>query len=453
MDFLKDIALPQPLEHFQLLLFIMNLLLILFLPSLGFAVGSAVFAVRNSLRRNGSHVEEQFARDLMHTPIFSGGGVAFLLVLPALALVFLLIQFLQGTPAIAPGLMAFGFFTLVAAVALLKTFRHNLDLKQVLETSPAAAPGVDHLRKSNAIALVRTGRWGLLFLVVASALCLGAISIAVDRSSWTDVDSVFGLLLSADFWVRYAHFLVVASAATGIGTLFFLLQAEADSTPKEEPYITSVRSFAFRLIVPSLLAQPLLMIASVALLPGPALSGFVYGLAGISLAFLLATAVLLYAYSRDGRTGFVQGAFITFALALFLVFSKDQIAVRNATADRAASLAIAADRELEALKVKLGVAATVMSGQEIYTARCSACHLFDEKKIGPPYREVIPKYGGRKGSLVAFILNPVKVNPAYPNMPNQGLKPVEADSIASFLLAKFAASPTPPTTPSEAKKP
>ena len=451
MDFLKNIALPQPLEHFQLLLFVMNLLLILFLPSLGFAVGSSLFAVRYSRRGNENPLERQFARDLMHTPVFSSGGVTFLLVLPALSLVFLLIQFLQGTPAIAPSLMAFGFLTLLAAVALLKTFRHNLDLKQILETNPAA-PGVDDMRQSNEAALAKTGRWGAVSILLASALCLGAISIAVNRSSWAGVDSVFGLLLDPDFWVRYIHFLAVAFGATGIGALFFLLHMEASSATTGETYATFVRTLALRLVVPSLLVQPLLMIGSIALLPDAALSGMVYGLAGISLAFLLGTAIFLYAYTRSGRTGFVQGAFITFALALFLVFSKDQIAVRNATADQAASLAIAADRELEALKAKLGVAPAAMSGQEIYNARCSACHLFDQKKVGPPYREVIPKYEGKKSNLIAFIMNPVKVNPAYPNMPNQGLKPVEADSIATFLLANFAATPTNARVPSEGRK-
>jgi len=88
--------------------------------------------------------------------------------------------------------------------------------------------------------------------------------------------------------------------------------------------------------------------------------------------------------------------------------------------------------------MKLGIALVVLSGQEIYDAKCSACHLFDQKKVGPPYKTVIPKYEGKKAQLLAFILNPVKVDPAYPNMPNQGLKPAEADSIATYLLTRFA---------------
>jgi len=80
-----------------------------------------------------------------------------------------------------------------------------------------------------------------------------------------------------------------------------------------------------------------------------------------------------------------------------------------------------------------------LTGEDIYNAKCSACHLFDQKKVGPAYQAVVPKYKENKAGLVAFILNPVKVDPAYPPMPSQGLKPSEADSIATYLLQKLGA--------------
>ncbi len=438
MDFLKDIALPQPLEHFQLLLFILNLLLVVFLPSLGFVMGSSVLAVRCS--RGAREGEKRFALDLINTAMFSKGGVTIFLLLPALALVFVFIQLLQGTPAIAAGLMVFGFVALLAGVSLMYAFRYALELREVLGATPATAPGVAHLKNSNDATLTRTGRWGTLFMLLSTALCLGAISIAVNRDSWTDVGSVFDLLLNADFWIRYLHFLAVSLGATGIGILFFLFQWEG-GVVKDEAYEAFVRHLGVRLAVISLLAQPILMLSLLALLPPAALTGTVFGLTGLSLCFLLLTAIVLYAYHRERRAAFLSYAFAAFSLALVAIFTKDQVAIGNATADRAASLAIAAERDVDALRAKMGVPAAAMTGQEIFDAKCSACHMFDQKKIGPPYREVIPKYEGKKTMLMAFVMNPVKMNPAYPNMPNQGLKPSEADSIASFLLEKMAGSP------------
>jgi cytochrome c len=115
----------------------------------------------------------------------------------------------------------------------------------------------------------------------------------------------------------------------------------------------------------------------------------------------------------------------------------EHVAVGMATREHAVLLAALHEVETDALKARLGVGKAAATGEDIYNGRCSACHLFDVKKVGPPYRSVIPKYAGKKDALVAFILNPKKMDPTYPPMPNQGLKPGEADSIATFLLTKL----------------
>ncbi len=147
---------------------------------------------------------------------------------------------------------------------------------------------------------------------------------------------------------------------------------------------------------------------------------------------------------RRGEGGYIAYAFYALGVALVLLFTKDQVAISNATKGQAAALSAVFDRNVEDLKGKIGIVMGPMTGQDIYNAKCSACHLFDQKKVGPPYKDVIPKYAGKKPQLIGFVLNPVKVDPTYPNMPNQGLKPAEADSIASFLLAKFTGNAAPP---------
>ncbi|MFA7229220.1 MAG: c-type cytochrome, partial [Melioribacteraceae bacterium] len=88
------------------------------------------------------------------------------------------------------------------------------------------------------------------------------------------------------------------------------------------------------------------------------------------------------------------------------------------------------------LQEKMGTAAPV-SGLDIYNGKCIACHNFDRKIVGPPYNQTLPKYEGKKDLLVKYILNPVKINPEYPAMPNQGLKPNEADAVAEYLLTTY----------------
>jgi cytochrome c len=156
------------------------------------------------------------------------------------------------------------------------------------------------------------------------------------------------------------------------------------------------------------------------------------------MVLLFIAGILVYAYAKEARRSYLSYAAYTLALAMVLLMVNDHVAVGMATRQHAVLLAALHEVDTDALKSRLGVGKPAASGEDIYNGRCSACHLFDEKKVGPPYRTVIPKYAGKKEALVAFVLSPRKVDPSYPPMPNQGLKPVEADSIATYLLTKYA---------------
>ena len=116
---------------------------------------------------------------------------------------------------------------------------------------------------------------------------------------------------------------------------------------------------------------------------------------------------------------------------LFLIIS-EQSAFRNVTKKQALVLSAEYDATLNAMK---GVSTIVeISGADIFNGKCSACHKYDQKLVGPPYKETLPKYNGDVEKVAAFVLNPTKINPAYPAMPSQGLKPAEAKAIAKYIL-------------------
>jgi cytochrome c551/c552 len=124
--------------------------------------------------------------------------------------------------------------------------------------------------------------------------------------------------------------------------------------------------------------------------------------------------------------------------AIFLAFTfsilKDQVALSNALTEHNGIIIEAADK-LEAQKKSTGVTKeTAVNAEEIYKSKCIACHKFDQKVIGPPYQQTVPKYNGDIKQLSAFIYNPVKKNPDYPAMPNQGLKQKEAEAMAKWLI-------------------
>ncbi|HCA81461.1 MAG TPA: hypothetical protein DEP53_17155 [Bacteroidetes bacterium] len=204
-----------------------------------------------------------------------------------------------------------------------------------------------------------------------------------------------------------------------------------------------------RLITGSLLTLPVLLLLGYFLLPGESLSGVLFGIAGLSLGFLLLAAQFVYTYERGKEPHHAASALYVFGCAAALLSVNDQVALYNATKGQAAYLSYRHETEIEELKSKLGVSGVVLTGEDIFNAKCSACHAVDQKKVGPAYKDVVPKYVGRKEQMMAFVLNPIKINPAFPPMPGQGLKPAEADSIVSYLLRKLGPADTKGAAPGQ----
>jgi cytochrome c len=456
MDFLKDAALPQSTGQFQLLLLILNLVYVVFLPYFGFLLGSAVLSlIAEHARAAGKWTGAgRLAREVLDFALNSGAVVAFLGVLPSWTMLFLYAQLLHETGAISVGLMGYGALAFLAGTLLLLAYRDTYRLEpladsydRLMKNDPAAA---QELRELNAYARssqsrrFRLGLWGASFLGLSSLLTIGAMTTVLDHRSWGVIDTMTAVSLSTGFFLKYLQFMAVAAGATGLGILFFFFVWEGGRHRGDSVYRDMVRRIGVSLAMFSALAQPALIVLNIVVLPDRVLSGGLFGLAGASLLLFFLTAQFLYAYGKASEGGYLSYAFYTLGVALLLLFTADQVAVGNATRPHAARLAVEYDRSADALRARLGVSAASMSGEDIYNAKCSACHLMDQKKVGPPYQTVIPKYAGDKAKLIAFVLNPVKVDPAYPPMPNQGLRPAEADSIATFLLSKMGITPKPP---------
>jgi cytochrome c len=373
-------------------------------------------------------------------------------LLPALSLVFVYAQVLQATASIAVTVAAFGFILLTAAVVLLYAYKYTFQLgnvlagyKDVLRRSKSEAGGIRSLEEyadSNLGSHERFGRYGVVLTAAAAFLITSAFAVAGNPAHWQDVDSFLSLFLSFDVYLRFFQFLALAAGATGFGILFVTFSWDKTAEQPDPEYTRFVKATSMRLVTGSLLTLPVFLLLGYLLLPGESLSGILYGLAGLSLGFLLLAAQFVYAFEKEQEPRHAASALFVFGCAVALLGVNDQVALYNATKGQAAFLSYRHETEIEDLKSKLGVAGVVFTGEDIFNAKCSACHTFDAKKVGPAYKDVLPKYVGRKEQMMAFVLNPIKIDPAYPPMPGQGLKPAEADSIVSYLLRKIAPAPT-----------
>ncbi|MCU0364524.1 MAG: c-type cytochrome [Ignavibacteriaceae bacterium] len=180
---------------------------------------------------------------------------------------------------------------------------------------------------------------------------------------------------------------------------------------------------------------PLFALINLFGLPATALTGTVFTYSIISLALLFLGYHFLFLLTKEikGTTAALLFFTLVFSIAAFII--SDQKAMATSTQVHSAMLSAEFDKYLAELK---GEGKTIaINAAEIYQVKCASCHKWDQKLVGPAHLEVLPKYVGKEAQLVAFIRNPVKVDPAYPPMPNPGLKPNEADAIAKYLLETY----------------
>ncbi|MBA4311459.1 MAG: hypothetical protein C0417_02400 [Chlorobiaceae bacterium] len=442
MDFLKDAALPQSLEHFHLIVLIAVINSLMFVPFLTFLLGSSVLSnlFDRKGRRENNPSYNKIAKEVIDVALYNKSALTFLGIIPGISLVFVYAQMLQSTDAISVGLAGFGFLSLVIALVLLYTYKYTFRVQGLLDVveDNKANSDVNDYRRTNTSVHVRSGKWGLFFLFVAAFLYASAMSVTTNPSSWTDIGSIFDVLISADVWLKFLIFLIFSLGITGVGILYFFFAYQGHKPDTDEQLKELVHKITRRFIVISMLVLPTLVLLNVFTLSIDVLSGTIYLLTGLTLLFLFLAAHFLYGYFKQGELKAVGYGFFFFLCAAASLIINDHVMIGNATKEHAALLGLKYEKTTEELKLKLGVAMVVMTGEDIYNAKCSACHVFDQKKVGPPYNETIPKYKGDKAKIIAFVLNPSKINPAYPPMPNQGLKPAEADSIVSYLLSKIA---------------
>lgn len=80
-------------------------------------------------------------------------------------------------------------------------------------------------------------------------------------------------------------------------------------------------------------------------------------------------------------------------------------------------------------------AQTASMGQQLFDRNCAACHQQDSRLIGPPIKEIVPMYEGKKEELIAWIREPGRKRESYPPMPGfPQLSEEKLDRIAEYML-------------------
>ena len=214
---------------------------------------------------------------------------------------------------------------------------------------------------------------------------------------------------------------------------------------EDAPERALTRIWALSLTVLGAVALPALVVWDSAILPVGAQSFHALAMGAPLLVALWLTALLALALLCEPTK--LCGA----PLVVLLVFTglacettRENFIQSTALADKTALVRMQAEEQFAKLQMDQeshytsNVPLDPKAGERIYAEKCSACHAFDHKVVGPAHKDVLPKYVGQLDKLQAFILAPQKVDPAFPAMPAQGLSRREARAVADYLLVRLA---------------
>lgn len=444
MDFLDKLVLPQSAEHIELLHYMLVLVLALFVPFISIIFGGTFASIYygKKFRKTNVLFYKKFSKDIIEYVTVNNGVGIILGLVPLLTAILIFAQLLHNVQIQTVNFLALSFVFLIVALFMIYTYRYSMMLSNVIasvnSSSISDKDTEEDYRKIKATSShlsLTYGKSGLVFLFIGIWFYVAAITSATTFTSW-NFPGFITAIAAPKVLLNLLIFIAFSFALTNAAILFIHLYWKESKKDEDALYTKFVKDTASKAGLRASILLPVLIAIDLFSFPETNLSGsiFIYTVISILLIFLSYHFFYMIQYKNDYRFGSMIFFILIFAAVAFII--KDQKAMTNATKNHSLVLSTEYNKILAGLKGEGTVA--VLSGKEIYDVRCASCHKFEQKLVGPAHFDVLPKYVGKQAQLVAFIRNPVKVNPAYPPMPNPGLKPQEAEAVAKYLLDEFA---------------
>jgi cytochrome c len=443
MDFLDKLVLPQSAEHIELLHYMLVLVLALFVPFISIVFGGTFASLHygKKFRKTKTFYYKKFSKDVIEYVTVNNSVGVILGIVPLITAMLIFAQLLHTSQVQTVGYIALSIVFIIVALFMIYTYRYSMMVSTVFDSfnsdlisDKEAEADYKKIKTTSSYLKLKYGRSGLVFLFIGLWFYVTAITSATTFTTW-NFPGFITALAAPKVLLNLLIFIAFSFTLTNGAILFIHLYWNESKKDEDPEYTIFVKDRASKAGLKASISLPILIMINLFSFSDTTLSGsiFIYTVASILLIFLAYHLFYMIQFKNDFKFGSFFFVLI-FAWIAFII--KDQKAMTNATEEHSLVLSTEYDKILAELKGEGTVAA--LSGKEIYDVRCASCHKFDQKLVGPAHFDVLPKYVGKEAQLVAFIRNPNKVDPAYPPMPNPGLKPQEADAVVKYLLEEFA---------------
>jgi cytochrome c len=439
------IILPHSGPNLDLMSYLLILATIIYLLYAGLLFGSAALSVFFNFFSKKNKLKEYYTLAHDYSELITGNKIIIigLGIVPLLSIIIIYSEILKDSGSQIPLLLLFSLSLFVIGAILIYSYKKSLQNTEIFTSVMEQSPDASSEARSEWLALKelyeklssQTGVWGIIFLFLSSWAFCSNYNLSLHISEQTSRVQLLFAVFSLETAIKFILLLCSALALTM--TTYLMRKYFAD----KELFISDESNFVYKFniwgtfVLCSLL--PILFVLNLILIPNNLLSStlFIIFLLALIGAFLLLH--FLYNMIKEHKYGNIRYSFYLLLAVFILVIINEQVTFNVASEKQIYSLSINYDKLEKAELEKAGLTTVKISGEDIYQSKCTACHRFKEKLTGPPHIQVMLKYEKDHDAMINFILNPLKVDPAYPSMPSQGLKPAEAKAVVDYMYEHF----------------
>jgi cytochrome c len=418
MDFLDNFVLPQSFEHTELLHYMLIVILFIFIPFAGILLGGSLLSLANFNKFRKLNDDRYFllAKDIIRFVTFNKSASIIFALVPIAAIIIIYAQLLHTADISLSRYFIWSLILVSSGIMFIFIYRSFITVNvQSFRTSLAASAGI-------------------FFLAVGFWLLVAGLTIPTLYHNWSPSDFFAGLFLWQVIF-RFIFFVLFAVALAGGFILFNLFEIKSKNDDIPAAYKNFARDRIVAVTLYSTILIPVIILVNLFALPSTSLSVSIFVYMIVSLVLIFLGYHFLYLLTKEIKGTIAALLFLTLVFSLAANIIGAQKALKNETKVQSAVLNAGFEKYISELRGENK--APEINAAEIYQVKCASCHKWEEKLVGPPHLEVLPKYVGKEQQLIAFIRNPVKVNPEYPPMPNPGLKPNEAEAVAKYLIETY----------------
>jgi cytochrome c551/c552 len=457
----SGLALPVSGSHLLLLDFLLLVALTVLLVFMTYLSGALMISSskKSKYEKTGELRWYKMARDYVshvadYPVIWFACGVV-----PYIAVILSFLQLMTGqADNQVVFLLTVGFVVYVASLAMawvykesVKTGWTQLSLKpeQYTDDNSKAKVHDSTLLSGN------YGGWAVFFILVSMWITIAGVVLAYHPEWWGG-----SILVPLFSWATQIKFSMLTIGGTGLAALGFLYLRYNANDPEELGdigYQAFAKYESGKLALWFTIMTPVLIGLSMATMPIASASNWVYLLAALAFVLLVIGGHYSYALLKTGESRYAIGGYWLILLVFVFVASSEHQAFSEVNQINITTLAHEYElMEAELIAERSDIPVVAIDGELVFNQKCSSCHRFDKKLVGPAYNNVVPKYYEDQTALIKFILNPYPVNPAeYPGgMANPGLNPDEANAVVEYLTSSvkenLGDAPSTPEAPEDA---